>query len=150
MMNSIKNYLPFFALALFLVACDNPVEDDHEHADVQGMVLMVGTTELVVVENGVVTGSITVQAGQQSEDFTVEWRDADGEHFHDEDLDPDLTIGHVVANEAVAEFGQHEEDDRWTFHIHGESVGTTTIELQLFNVDHVDFRTPAIPIVVTE
>jgi hypothetical protein len=150
-MNSMSTFrfiLQSSLLALFLISCDNPVEDDHDHADIQGLVLMMEGQELVVVEDATVTGSITVAEGQETPGITVEWRDGDGEHFHDEDLDPDLTLEHASINEAIAEFGQHEGDDRWTFHIHGESAGSTSIELQLFNVDHVDFRTPPIPIVV--
>jgi hypothetical protein len=145
MMKTLKHLLSFTLMATVLAACDsNPAgEHEHGHADIAGLVLEMDGQEVVEVANAQVTGTIVVQAGEESPDITVEWRDSDGDHFHDEDLDEDLTLGHVVANESVATFEHHAG-------IHGEGAGNTTVELQLFNVDHVDFRTPPIPIEVNE
>ena len=133
-----------------LVACDsNPVDEEHGHEAVEGLSLTMGGVEIVVVEAGVVTGQISVESGQETPDIFVEWRDPDGEHFHEDDLEDHLTLGHLITGVTdIAEFEHHSDDPRFSFHIHGENVGTTTIELQLFNNDHIDFRTPSIPIVV--
>lgn len=151
-MKTLKHLLLFVLMATVLAACDsNPAgEDEHSHADIAGLALEMDGQEVVEVANAQVTGKIVVQAGEESPDITVEWRDSDGDHFHDEDLDEDLTLGHIVADESVAAFEHHAGDNRWVFHIHGEGTGNTTVELQLFNVDHVDFRTPPIPIEVNE
>jgi hypothetical protein len=150
-MIAIKNIFVIPILSLvFLGACsDNPVSDDeHGHEDVAGLALSIGGEEIVVVSDATVTGKITVLEGQESGEITVEWRDSDGAHLHDEDLDDHLSLGAVVENEAVAEFDQHTGQPRWEFNIHAGDKGTTTLELQLFNVDHVDFRTPPIEITI--
>ena len=150
-MKRLTAHVWLFVILLGLSACaDNPVEDDHDHAAIEGLGLLMSGQEVVVVANAQVSGTITVQAGQESPAILVEWRDADGNHFHDEDLDPVLSLGHTNNDETVATLEQHAGEGRWIFHIHGESPGTTSIELQLFNNDHVDFRTPSIPIEVVQ
>ena len=140
-----------FILLVGLAACaDNPVQDEHSHADIAGLALEMDGQEIVVVANAQVTGSIMVPVGEETAEITVEWRDPDGNHFHDEDLDAELSLGHANNDESIATFEQHAGGSRWTFHIHGESAGATSIELQLFNVDHIDFRTPSIPIEVVQ
>lgn len=149
-MKTQKIIIASFVALIGFSACDsNPVTDTHEHADVEGLALLVGGVEIVVVEDGQVTGQIDASAGQETAEILVEWRDHDGNHFHDEDLDERLTLGHKFMGDTdIAEFEQHSGTPRFSFHIHGVASGSTSMELQLFNVDHVDFRTPSIPILV--
>ena len=141
----------FFSLlcSLTLLSCDdNPVEDDdHDHAPAEGLVLEMNGTALVTVHEGQVTGTITVAAGEKTDHITVEFTDHDGQHIHTDELGSEFSLGWTIADEAVAEF---EHEGRWGLHIHGLTAGNTTLEIRLNHGEHADFRTPAIPIQVTD
>ena len=137
-------------MAFGLTACDdNPVDDDHddEHAEVEGLALVINGVEVYRVLAGVVTCDdepcgITVEAGAETPLIRVEFLDGEGDEIHAEDLDDDFTLGHEIDDTSIAEFEQHAEDGRWNFHIHGEQSGVTEMQLQLLHVGHADFTTP--------
>ena len=136
-----------FLLMSGLVACSNPAEDDHEeeHAEAEGLVLVLGGEEVVRVEEAEVTGSLTVGAGETTSDITVEFLDEDGNEVHVEDLDEELSLNVDIRGSeivTVASTGQ------WTFTLEGDEAGDTAIRIQLLHDDHADFTTPDIPITV--
>lgn len=162
-----KFSIPVLAIAgtllLSLMAgCDgNPVDDDdHDHAEVEGLALILNGVEIYRVLEGVVsctpaTCGVTVAEGQETALITVEFLDHDGDEIHADDLDDDFSLGHVIADASIAEFEQHAGDGKWSFHVHGEAAGQTRMQLQLLHVGHADFTTPptsdanAILVVVT-
>lgn len=137
-----------------LVACDNPAEDDHdhdEHAEVEGLRLLLDGEEVVHVHEAEVEGSLTVPAGEDGEDgetgeITVEFLGHDDEEVHADELDDEFSLG-------VVEQGDHEhvhvhEEGRWSFSLHGEEAGDTAIRIMLLHEGHSDFTTPDIPVTV--
>jgi len=66
--------LSFVAAA---AACENPVGAAHEQ--VGGVVLRTGAQDLVTVTGLGTTGGVTLQAGQQTAEVTVQFLDEDGE-----------------------------------------------------------------------
>lgn len=139
-----------FALAAGLVACDNPAEDDHadEHADAEGLVLLLGGDEVVRVEEAEVDGSLTVEAGKTTSDITVEFLDHDGDEVHAEDLDEEFSLGVEVQGDDIVTVATATAGT-WTFTLKGDEAGDTAIRVQLLHEGHADFTTPDISVTVT-
>ena len=135
-----------FLIMSGLVACSNPAEDDdHEHADAEGLVLVLGGEEVVRVEEAEVTGSLTVGAGETTSDITVEFFDHDGHEVHAEDLDEEFSLGVEVRGSEIVTVAY---TGRWTFTLQGDEAGDTAIRVQLLHDDHPDFTTPDISVTV--
>lgn len=136
-----------FLIMSGLVACSNPAEDDHEeeHADAEGLALVIGGEEVVRVEDAEVTGSLTVEAGETTSDITVEFFDHDGDEVHTEDLDEEFSLGVVVQGSDIVTVAY---PGRWTFTLQGDEAGDTAIRVQLLHDDHPDFTTPDISVTV--
>ena len=136
-----------FLIMSGLVACSNPAEDDDhdEHADAEGLVLVLGGEEVVRVQEAEVTGSLTVEAGETTSDITVEFLDHDGDEVHAEDLDSEFSLGVEVRGSEIVTVAN---TGRWTFTLHGDEAGDTTIRVQLLHDDHPDFTTPDISVTV--
>ncbi len=135
-----------FLLMSGLVACSNPAEDeDEDHAEVEGLVLVLGGEEVVRVQEAEVTGSLTVEAGETTSDITVEFLDHDGDEVHAEDLDSEFSLGVEVRGSEIVTVAN---TGRWTFTLHGDEAGDTTIRVQLLHDDHADFTTPDISVTV--
>lgn len=129
-----------------LVACDNPAEDDHdEHADAEGLALVLGGEEVVRVEEAEVSGSLTVGVGETTSDITVEFLDHDGDEVHAEDLDEEFSLGVEIRGSEIVTVAN---TGRWTFTLQGDEAGDTAIRVQLLHDGHADFTTPDIPVTV--
>ena len=152
-MKFLKNYLrgvfPLLVLsALILSNCKNSVSDDHDHEDPEGYVLRMNGSAIVTQNpEEDVTGEVTVAAGEETSLITIVYLDHDGDEI---DLDDDYTIEVTFTADGIAEFEQHDEDGNWSFHIHGEAAGSTTMLITLMHGDHSHFTSQAIPVVVTE
>ncbi|MEM6644940.1 MAG: hypothetical protein AAF730_01690 [Bacteroidota bacterium] len=144
-------FLSLFALLFtftFISACDSTdVEDDdhEEHADVEGLMLRANGATLVTVDEGEVSGSISVPLGDETSLIFVQFMNHDGETVTIDD--PEFSLGYAIGNTSTIEWEQHEGED-YEFHLKGLSAGTTTLTLELLHGDHADFKTPAISVVV--
>ncbi len=151
MKNSLINKLFLFSvMGLFVLsACSNSTgADDDDHEDAEGFRLTLsGQTVVEQLPDQDLTGGFTIQQGQETALITIYFIDHDGEEFQPEDDDDSL--GYLFSADGIAEFEQHEEDGKWSFHIHAEAVGTTNLTLRLMHDDHSDFDSQAIPITVT-
>ena len=136
-----------FLIMSGLVACSNPAEDDDhdEHADAEGLVLVIGGEEVVRVQEAEVTGSLTVEAGETTSDIEVEFLDHDGHEVHGEDLDEEFSLGVEVRGSEIVTVAS---TGRWTFTLHGDEAGDTAIRVQLLHEGHADFTTPDISVTV--
>lgn len=138
-----------FAITMLLAGCDNPAgEDDHEdHADPEGLQLVMnGDVIWSYIDREASDDHIDLEEGQETERITVEWLDEDGDEIHGEDLEDEYGLGWEIANEEIVSVEQHDEDGLWSFHLHGETAGETTMQLRLMHGgdDHADFKTPAV------
>ncbi len=139
-----------FVIMSGLAACSNPAEDDDhdDHAEeIEGVALVLGGDEVVEVLEAEVTGSLSVDEGETTDDITVEFLDHDGEEVHAEDLDEEFSLGVEVQGSeivTVANTGQ------WTFTLRGDEAGDTAIRVLLLHDGHADFTTPDIPVTVEE
>lgn len=140
---SIFSVILVFGLIGLVAACDNPVEDeqDDDHAEVEGVALMVGGEEVVRVLEGEVTGELEIAADGGSVDVDVEFLDHDGDRIHAEDLDEDFSLGWELSEEGVVTATQ---TGTWSFSLTPVSAGVTDLSVQLMHGGHADFTTPDI------
>ncbi len=137
------------SLSVLTTACNNPAGDDNdeEHHEPAGAVLKMNGEEIARYDNGEITGQIEVNSGEETALITIFFLAGDGDEFQPDD--PENSLNWKDLDESVAEVEKHEEDGKWSFHIHGIETGETSVVFQLFHDDdHSDFDTKAFPIIV--
>lgn len=155
-MNKTMTHLSRSVLALTAVlalgACDDdPVGSEEEHEDPVGMVISAGGVDLVTVNGSVVTGTLTVDAGEETAHLDVAFLDEHGDRFTPADADEWLQV--IIANPGVAGWDQDEVGE-FGGHLQGVSAGTTTAGFDLMHgavgsaSAHPDYRSPDIPVVI--
>lgn len=148
---SIKTlFLAITALLFTAVSCSNPAssdDDDHDHHEEPiAAVLTMNGMEIARYDANGVTGGIEVNAGEETTLITIWFVSDDGDQFQPDE--PEYSLGWKDIDTGIAEVEQHDEDGKWSFHIHGEAQGSTSVVFQLFHDDHSDFDTLPIPITV--
>lgn len=157
MFSFLKNQLIWvtiiFSYAAWHSGCSNDDGGEHEHAEARGLVLRMADSVLVSVDSTIVTGQLSFPADNQYSDHIEVWFISDDEHrdeFRPDDLDEVLHVTVTDTNIATVLFHADEtdQDERWEFHVKGKSAGATTIKVQIFHVDHPDYTSPLIPLVI--
>lgn len=154
-MNPIYSKISVAVLTLILATgCNNPASNDdqdeheeHEHAE--GAILKINDAEIVRIEDGQVqSGRIDVTEGEETPLITIYFLAEDGDEFQPDD--PDYSLRWDQIDESIAVVEQHDEDGKWSFHIHGVSGDTTTVRFRLWHngENHSDYDTPEIDIVI--
>lgn len=150
---SAKTLLIALGAVLFTaISCSNPAssdDDDHDHHEEPvGAVLTMNGQEVASYEGetGEVTGGIEVNAGEETTLITLWFVADDGDQYQPDE--PEYSLNWKDIDTAIADVEQHDEDGKWSFHIHGEAAGTTSVVFQLFHDGHSDFDTAAIPVTV--
>lgn len=128
-------------LLLFAAGCSsNPVDgDDHDHAEVEGMVLLMNGEELFRATDAPSLGTLTVGAGEETGEIQIVFLDHDGEEIHFHDLEEEFTFGWKGLDASVASITQLEREEV-TLVVGGLEAGTTTVELGLLHGEHFDFE----------
>lgn len=158
-MKTLSRILVIALIAGAFAACDsNPIEDDNDHehtlADIYRLELIMNGEEVVVIEGADLAdgydNEISIDEGEETPLISLEAFDEDGDEIHLDELGDEYSLSYDEdkLDEDIAEFEQHEEDGRWSFHLRGNQPGTTPLELQLMHGDHSDFTTPEIPVEV--
>jgi hypothetical protein len=137
----LKYAFTFLLLVSFAAACSNATSgDDDEHSEPEGFVLkMNGEIIVEQLPAGNLTGEFELTPGQETDLITLFFLDADGDEFQPED--DEYSLGFEFEDAGIAEFEQHAEDGKWSFHIHAETVGVTDLRLMLLHGGHPDFTT---------
>lgn len=152
MLRTAISYTLLFA-ALFFLGCsdDNPVRDNHteQHAEAVGFVIRNSGEEIARYQNGEVSGQIEVGHNKQTALLNVRFLDEAGDLFAP-DSDDGFSLGWEIADEAIAEIEQHDEDGLWAFHVAGLTEGETALVIKLNHNGHADFVAKGIAIHVTE
>lgn len=148
-----KSMIAFAAIALLGIttACTDSTEPNgDEHAEADGLIIREGSTVLVEVLEQNVTGSLSVQEGQETAHLSVVFVDIDGDEIT---LDPaDYFMQVTVADGAVAVFEQ-DTPGEFAGHFQGLSAGQTTLTFSVVHgqvgAGHADYISPAITGTVT-
>jgi hypothetical protein len=138
------------ALYLLLVtglfaACSNSTgsDDEEEHSEPAGFVLKMNGADVVTqLPGGTVTGEFELEPGDETALITIFFYDEDGDEFQPDE--PEYSLGAEFEDAGIAEFEQHAEDGKWSFHIHAEAEGITDMTLMLMHNGHSDFNTQGI------
>lgn len=152
--------LAFLALLLWLAAgCsddDNPAGDTNEdHLHAAGVMLIHGTDTLVTAEGTVVTGSVSVTAGDTLGPCEVWFFDPDSGWYHPEEepsLDHDHELLIDVEDETIVSVILGEEvagADPWSAFFAGRQSGATVMRVKIMHLDHPDYTSPELPVLVT-
>lgn len=136
-----------FALltTVLFISCSNSVSSEDEHQETEGFRLkMNGQTIVEQLPDGNITGEFVLEVGEETPLITIYFLDHDREEFQPDE--PELSLRAAFEESGIAEFQQHAEDGKWSFHLHAEAEGETTMTLQLYHNDHPDFITQGIPV----
>lgn len=141
------------ALLFWNTGCSNEDSGENEHAEARGLVLKMADTVVVSVDSLIVTGQLTFPANNQFSDPIAVWfiaDDADRDEFRPDE--PEEILNVVVADTSIAAVTFQPQavdpDERWQFQLKGKAAGSTSIQVQIYHVDHPDYTSPAIPVVI--
>lgn len=150
-----KNYITQIAIFTFFIisltafsSCTNSTSsEEEEHEDAEGIRLKLnGAVVAEQLPGQSLTGAFVLTPGEETDLITVYFLDDHGDEFQpDED---EFTLGYNFDDEGIVEFEQHDEDGKWSFHLHAEAEGTTNMQIMLMHVGHTDFTSEDIPVQV--
>ncbi|MDP2362513.1 MAG: hypothetical protein Q8M94_01955 [Ignavibacteria bacterium] len=156
----------FIIVMLILVAitttsCSDetdPVIPPSEHFEPEGWVVRDAATKpILVVWQGVIQttwnstpipDTLYAPLNALSDHYTVKFLDIN-KNIINPPTDADHEFGWLITNPAMLEVIRDNPAD-WAFHLKGKVNGTTTLELQVLHVGHVDVKTPKIPVIIRE
>ncbi|MEX2477824.1 MAG: hypothetical protein WD357_05275 [Gracilimonas sp.] len=140
--STIKSVFTLLLLVSVTAACSNSTSnDDHdEHSEPEGFVLKMNGQNIVTqTPGGTISGEFELAPGQETDLITLFFLDADGDEF--QPTEDEYSLGYEFEETGIAEFEQHAEDGKWSFHLHAEAEGITDLRLMLMHNDHSDFTT---------
>ncbi len=142
---SAKTALTFLLIAGVFITCDNATgNDDHDdHSEPAGYRLyMSGQVVVEQLPGEDVTGEFELEPGEETPLITIQFLAEDGDEFQPDE--PEYSLAAEFETDGIAEFEQHEEDGKWSFHIHAEAEGITDMTLMLMHNSHSDFNSQGI------
>lgn len=163
-MRSIRNISIFSILLIALVALNGcgeetePTIPQSEHFEPEGWVIRDATTKpILVVWQGVIQQSwnsvdvpdtLYAPLNALSDHFTVKFLDLN-RNIINPPADSEHDFGWLITENTKLEIVRDNPSD-WAFHLKGLITGTTTLELQVLHLGHVDVKTPKIPVIIKE
>lgn len=142
LLSTIKYVFTLILLVSITAACSNSTSSgDDDHSDPEGFVLKMNGQNVVTQEpGGTLTGEFELTPTQETDLITLYFLDADGDEF--QPMEDEYTLGHEFEAAGIAEFEQHAEDGKWSFHLHAaDTTGITDLRLMLMHNGHSDFTT---------
>ncbi len=157
------SYIVLILLLLIIIttSCSDetdPVIPPTEHFEPEGWVIRGATTKpILVVWQGVIqttwNSAITPDTlyaplNALSDHYTIKFLDIN-KNIINPPTDVDHEFGWLITNTSMLEIIRDNPTD-WAFHLKGLTNGTTSLELQVLHVGHVDVKTPKIPVIIRE
>jgi hypothetical protein len=134
----------------------DPVIPPSEHFEPEGWIVRDATTKpILVVWQGViqttwnstsVPDTLYAPLNALSDQFTVKFLDIN-KNIIDPPADADHQFGWLITDPSKLTIIQDSPTD-WAFHLKGLITATTTLELQVLHLGHVDVKTPKIPVII--
>lgn len=116
-----------------------PSHSENAHVEADGFVLRQNGVTLTHVWRGVVTGGLPAHLGQTSPPIEVIFLSPDSVEFIPDE--PEFELRLDIADSSVVKWRSL---DQWSFELLGESLGSTTLTLNVHHVDHDDFVSPTL------
>lgn len=140
-LHTIKTLSIFSICTLIFISCDNSTSSvEDEHSEPAGFVLKLnGANVITQLPGETITGEFELEPEEETALITIFFIAEDGDEF--QPVEPEYSLNALFDTEGIAEFEQHEEDDKWSFHIHAKAEGITNMTLQLMHNGHSDFST---------
>ena len=140
--SAVKTVSALLFAGMIAISCSNSTssddDHDHEHKDAAGFRLMLNGSVIVEQLPGQdLTGEFELEPGEETDLITIFFLADDGDEFQPKE--DEYSIGYEFDDEGIAEFEQHDEHGKWSFHIHAEDEGITDMRLMLMHNDHSDF-----------
>ena len=138
-----RQALALAAMVLVLGACSDPMEPDDDHAEPEGVELILGGSVIASYDGDTQTwtGELEVDEGEETAHISVRFVDHDGDPIP---LDDHFYLEVDIEDESIAEF---EQDTPGEFggHLHGHMEGDTDVTFKLMHGEvgsgHADFIT---------
>jgi len=129
---------------------DDPVEPLEDHFEAIGTIVYDATGAVAAsILRGVTDDTLYAPNGDLSDHFTVKFYNENEEIIDPPVGEEDHYLGFEVGDATVVETYQHSgEEGDYEFHLRGLKAGTTSLELFIYHVDHKDYRSGSIPVVV--
>jgi len=150
-----------FLIIISITSCSDetdPVIPPSEHFEPEGWVVRDATTKpIIVVWQGVIQttwnstsipDTLYAPLNALSDHYTVKFLDIN-KNIINPPSEPDHQFGWLITNPAMLEIIRDNPTD-WAFHLKGLTNGTTSLELQVMHLGHVDVKTPKIPVIIRE
>lgn len=152
-MKNILRTLVIAMLAFTVISCseDDPVSDQHDHAEADGMVIKSNGNIILKIDEAEIDPNyfekLSIKENSTMSDLEVFFIDHDGDEFqpHDEDK----SFGWVIGDESILQLIPDSEN-MWQFDLEGLKEGMTDLEIRILHNDHPDFKTPKIPVEITK
>lgn len=155
-------YVLFVLLVSFVlfISCDesDPLIPPSEHFEPEGWIVSDATGKLIlVVWQGVLQSSwnsipvpdtLYAPLNTISDHFTVKFLDIN-KNIINPPTDNDYQFGCLITDTSKVRFVRDAPTD-WAFHLDGNVLGSTTLELQVLHFGHVDVKTPKIPVIIRQ
>ena len=141
--------LTVVAFAAFSAACDDPVVPPDQHAEPEGVQVLVDGTVVATYDGDAQswTGELEVEAGEESGMVEVRFVDHDGDAIP---IDDDLYLEVDVEDTSIAEFHHEPAPGSFMGHFDGKVEGETDVVFKLMHgavgSGHSDFTTTAVHI----
>ncbi len=132
----------YVAGALEYTSQEIPLHVESPHAEPEGLVIRSNNIDLLTLWEGVVTGQLNVMFND-STDFDVYFLDADSAEFQPDEEDFWLQVPVADPATAVAD-----TTSRWNFLVHGLLAGSTTLDVEVWHIDHADYISQPLPVKV--
>lgn len=152
--------LTIFSFIIFNSCSDetDPVIPPSEHFEPEGWVVRDATTKpILVVWQGViqtnwnsveVPDTLYAPLNALSDHYTIKFLDLN-KNIINPPTDVDNEFGWIITDTSKLSIVRDNPTD-WAFHLKGKALATTSLELQVLHVGHVDVKTPKIPVIIRE
>jgi len=155
--NKKKAIAVFMAIVLVIQiqSCgkDDIITPPSEHTDAEGLLIMNESftdTVLYVFRGEFKSGfdTLNVPLGTISPHWKIFFINKDTVRI-DPPAGSDYSPGFTVGSSSIAQIFQDDPvNEKWAFHLRGNSTGNTTLTIKIIHAGHSDFTTPLIPVKV--
>lgn len=145
-----KYILLSLLFVVFLSSCSeetNPTTPIADHFKANGLIIESMGQRILTYFNLKSPDTLIVPVGL-TDHYEIKFLDADSNVIAPP-TDADKKLGWVIGDTSMLEVYRHDGQE-WEFHLKGKKVGTTDIEFRVMHIDHPDFKTIKLPVIVRD
>lgn len=145
-------YIISYALIFLTFSCSEKttIEDSEDHTEAIGMVVYHNGSPYFKIREAKIDSTISNEFAlklNQALEFEVKFIGEGGEEIVPHENEKSLSW--IIDDTTLVEM-ELLPNEKWKFRAIGKKVGSTLIEFRLNHGDHPDFKTPKVPLIVTE